>query len=234
MRDTLLALLYLAAGGFLPATALTGSVTLGIFCSVPVVLVVSSLCASVATFASLSATSLLLVVLGLVNGVAIWRLVRDRRAVRSARSLGRPGVVVWLTAFPLVLLLVRPSVPGSWDVRSIWWFHASWFLHGGDVVREALANSLVEFSQTDYPTGNPMAIAGLWQLRGGRVDFWQAQALSAAMTALALGLLGLVLVQRGRAAGVVAARSRSLRHPTSVRAPQPEGISTSCVPRCWS
>lgn len=207
MVEALTALLYLVVAGLLPAVALTGSVSLGLPCSAAVMLIVSALSGSFATIASVSATTTLLVALVLVNVVALaWLAVRARDLGPRLRrvSARRTGVVVWLLALPVVLLTVRPPAPLAWDARSIWWFHASWFLSGGEAVRDALANPLVAFSQTDYPVGNPTAIAGLWRLLGNQADYEQAQALSAVMTAFALGLLALVLAQRNRADEVVA------------------------------
>jgi len=107
---------------------------------------------------------------------------------------------------PLVVAVAAlPAAPLGWDARSIWWFHASWFRSGGQVAQDSLGNSLLSFSQPDYPAGNSAAIATLWRLTGSVENLELAQALTSVMFGLAVACLGLVLVHRHRSLASIGA-----------------------------
>ena len=75
-----------------------------------------------------------------VATVGGWALasVAVRRPRPPLPGLGLADVAVILGPLLLMALLVRRP-PVSWDARSIWWFHASWFEQGGAATRAALA-----------------------------------------------------------------------------------------------
>lgn len=174
-----------------------------------VLLIASSLGATLATWLGISVVRTTLVLMVALNVVAAWVAHRLRStngdAGRRSRDLGDLGLVVWFTIPALALLLVRPPDPIGWDARSIWWFHASWFRGGGDLVRESLANPLLSFSQPSYPAGNPASIATLWAITGTREDLVVAQSLTAVLSGLAIASLALVLVHHHRAVGPIGA-----------------------------
>lgn len=204
----IVALLFVFLAGTVPLIALSRSAS-----SIPFagagVLVLAATGASLATAVGTSVVRVTFVLIVVANLGAIAMIIRRRVSLRQLwvrrTWLGDLGLATWFMIPSLLLLLLFPPAPLGWDARSIWWFHASWFRSGGQVAQDSLGNSLLSFSQPDYPAGNPAAIATLWRLTGSVENLELAQALTSVMSGLAVASLGLVLVHRHRSLASIGA-----------------------------
>lgn len=138
------------------------------------------------------------------------------------RSLGHRGVVQHDPADTAALLAaavvaILPVIlvdlpPTEADARYMWWFHAAWYRHGGDVTSEAMALPDFAFRRPSYPPLLPGVIAAVWHL-GDAFDREVALRVSQLFTGACVAAAGfftartLRLERRDRAiaAGLVAA-----------------------------
>ena len=134
-----------------------------------------------------------------------------RLALTARRAGDRPGPV-GLATTAVVALVSVPVLgtalvgPTAYDARMIWWFHAAWFWRGGDQAAAAMGNAFLNYNHPQYPPLASASVGSLWSVaRGG--DFWVAQALSAAQSWLGLVLVAVLgaSVARGRARLLAAA-----------------------------
>ena len=86
--------------------------------------------------------------------------VLTRRPRAALPALDVVDIAVMYAPLLLAALLTR-RLPVSWDARSIWWFHASWFEQGGAATRAAMhATRRWPLSHPDYPPLAPATTAG--------------------------------------------------------------------------
>ena len=190
-------LLLVLVVGSVPAVAIARSVLVGIPLGAAVLLIVSSVGATVATLFGWPLTPCVLAVALTSLVAAGWASFRapDRLPVRAGTDL---GLLALLGVPSVAAFTLFPYLPIQWDARSIWWFHASWFQYGGETVRHSIANPHFSFSHPDYPAGVPAAIALLWRFTGSTENLPIAGTLTAVLTGLAVCGLAAVLVDDHR------------------------------------
>lgn len=204
MSLSLLVLLVVVVGlGILPAYAVARDLPVAIPLAGAVTLSAAGVGGTISAVLSAPLLAGVIPVLLAVNGAAWWWFRRDgvtpRRLVATTRGEGLDAVfvVVGLFAPALVSLAYRPIPPIGWDARSIYWFHAAWFQHGGGVVRAGIANPLFRYAHSDYPPGPPALIGSIWKVTGGE-DLALARDLTFVLTALAIAGLAWLLMGRRR------------------------------------
>jgi hypothetical protein len=212
--NAITALLLLLLGALLPAAALSRSRVLALPLVAPVAIVACGCGALLSALLSVPLVAVVFPLFSALNVWAVWDVLRRQALQATARRLfsrakserlergGEASFAALLLS--LVMLCFRAAPPGSWDARSIWWFHASWFYRGGEVVREATKNRLLKFSHPEYPPGDPSVIATIWRVVG-REDLYLGQAVTAVLTGLALASLVGVLSNRWPSHGLVVA-----------------------------
>jgi len=123
-------------------------------------------------------------------GCAVW-VLRRRETYLPAPPDGWP----WAFAIPaaaIIPLLTFRLPPVAWDARSIWWFHARFFLEGGGSTVDALRNGAFEFSHPDYPPLSSAATALDWWFSGSQ-PLRGAQLQTTVLTVSAVIALGAVV-----------------------------------------
>lgn len=147
----------------------------------------------------------------LLIALAGWAVYLDaRRRGRLVTADDGPGnlalVVAIAVALLPVLLVDVPAVES--DARYIWWFHAGWFRHGGDVTRSGMTEPLFQFSRSRYPPVLPGVIAVVWHVvdaYGSETALRVSQLFTVAAVAAAGFHTAAAARLRGRGAAVLAA-----------------------------
>lgn len=92
---------------------------------------------------------------------------QSRTAIRSNLRRGANAfeyACITVASIFMVLLCGRVPAPLAWDARSIWLFHASWFMAPIRDLQAVYSLESLVFSHPDYPPLGPASIATLWQL----------------------------------------------------------------------
>lgn len=167
--------------------------------------------------------------LALLGGWA-WYLQARRRGTLVTADDGPDGwvllVALVVAALPVLLVDIPPVES---DARYIWWFHASWYRHGGDVTRLGMTEPSFRFSRSRYPPLLTGVIATVWHL----VDAYGAETalrVSQLYTAAAVAAAGFFTTAaarlRGRGAAVFAAAITAICWGANAR-------SASSASRTW-
>lgn len=124
------------------------------------------------------------------------------------------GVTALVTAAVVAILpvILVDIPPVEADARYMWWFHAAWYRHGGDVTAEAMSLPDFFFRRPAYPPLLPGVIATVWHV-GGAFDREVALRVSQLFTGAAVAAAGFFTARTLRlgrrdtavAAGLVAA-----------------------------
>ncbi len=101
------------------------------------------------------------------------------------------GVTALVTAAVVAILpvILVDIPPVEADARYMWWFHAAWYRHGGDVTSEAMSLPDFFFRRPAYPPLLPGVIATVWHL-GGAFDREVALRVSQLFTGAAVAAAG--------------------------------------------
>lgn len=121
---------------------------------------------------------------------AAW-VLRDRARYLAPLPPGWRWALL-VPAVGLVPLLTVRLPPVGWDARSIWWFHARWFLEGGGATVDALRNRAFDFAHPDYPPLASATTALDWWFTGSQ-SLRAAQVGSAVITLSAVVTLGALI-----------------------------------------
>ena len=195
----IISVLTVAILGFLPALLLVRSLTLARALASAIAVVVASLGAiiGVAFGTSIVLSTVLIAVATDIASIA-WLIYR-RPTFSELRSRSRFGAQAADAGFILVPTLMiywlhRP-LPLGWDPRSIWWFHATLFLHGGPATLLVNGNPSYGFNHGNYPPGASSVAATAWWLAGGK-NLLVAETLTSLLTTLSITFLVLIVIGR--------------------------------------
>jgi hypothetical protein len=193
------AVLLILLPGFVPALALTRNAARAGLMACPVCVVIGGVAGIVCVVLRIPVAPCAIVLFLAANVAGGVRLLRSRRAGTStlALSTGSDPVALVLFGLTSIVLTVRPPQTIAWDARSIWWFHASWFQAGGEVVVDAVRNPIMIFSHPEYPVGVPSFVGAVWGLFGGE-HLEIAMAITSILTAMAVALLAAAVFWRSR------------------------------------
>lgn len=151
----------------------------GIACSVAVA-------AAILTGSSMVPWLATMAVLGWA-GLALRRATGHRWAPEHDPT-GVPALVTAAVVAILPVILVDIP-PVEADARYMWWFHAAWYRHGGDVTSEAMSLPDFFFRRPAYPPLLPGVIATVWHV-GGAFDREVALRVSQLFTGAAVAAAG--------------------------------------------
>lgn len=192
--NVIAAIVIVIVPGYLPALALARSAMRAVVLASPVCVVLGGLAGLVTVLLQAPVAPIAVTVFLAANVAAGWMI---RRRPPAARMADADPVALLLFGLAMLVLTFRPPQPIAWDARSIWWFKASWFEAGGDVVVDAVRNPIMTFSHPEYPIGVPSFLGAVWGLVGGE-NLELAMAITAVLTAMALAALVATVFGRAR------------------------------------
>jgi hypothetical protein len=185
--------------GVVPALFITRSLVVGTSLSAAVAIVIASIATIFGVIAGTSIVLIATVLAAIINLIliALWFIVGRKNTLQPFKWLPNQellaGVLILLPTIALFMLF-RP-LPVDWDPRSIWWFHASGFLSGGQTAHSLISNPLYSFAHMNYPPGDSAVIATAWFLSGAK-NLFVAESITALLTALSTSLFTLLLVRK--------------------------------------